>query len=686
MNIEEKNKLIKIFRDSGFNCFPIPKLQKIADFRYKASKTPPNLPIADEENYGIIGVAGAGNCIIDFDNKEEYRPFAELLIKQGYLVSESPHGWHVPATGFSGTVSKMEFFNYKIQDKKIVEIQGFDHYCVGAGSVIETEGEGILYYINRGGTKIWNPSQVQGKPVDFEYWCDRLCEQIHVETRKRKSNSSYKNFRDRFRAGQIPTKGTSNDYFHQSAIACNDDGLSIEEAREKIQKVYQEWSVSPQYSGRQWDNVLTKIQEVYDKNQKTKSGRPQKNDDNPTSQIARRIVDSRKIYSNVETDEIFEDKNGFLELINKSLVREILTAYPETTQAEYNDILFKLKGYTSELPPTNKNYFVFKNGVLDKTKREIITTNELADMGFKNYNYLPKSPENEPTKFMKVLFDNTKPEEIPRIKAGLRAIFENYLDPKISVLYGASGVGKSTPLLILTMVLGDQYALTVELNQFLEDKFIRAKILGMRLVVFQDLPKQWKDFTTLKTLTGEQRKTERAFMKDSVTFDNKIKIWASGNYLAEIPEHEQDAMYTRRLSLIHNTRTKPQKEDPTFAEKIVEEEAEKIVSWILNFDDDECQYEDKETVRKEWEETASPEIAYINEHWQLSDHKNEMSVGKLVKEYQSLYQQSISIDQMAKTLKVLGFSVRNNIINNIEPAPEPQTPTNAVQKDKQETF
>ena len=63
MNIEEKNKLIKIFRDSGFNCFPIPKLQKIADFRYKASKTPPNLPIADEENYGIIGVAGAGQEI-----------------------------------------------------------------------------------------------------------------------------------------------------------------------------------------------------------------------------------------------------------------------------------------------------------------------------------------------------------------------------------------------------------------------------------------------------------------------------------------------------------------------------------------------------------------------------------------------------------------------------------------------
>ena len=674
MNVEEKNKLIKTFRDNGFNCFPIPKLQKIADFRYKASKTPPNLPIADEENYGVIGVAGAGNCIIDFDNKEEYRSFAKLLIDSGYLVSESPHGWHVPATGFSGTVSKMEFFNYKIQDKKIVEIQGFDHYCVGAGCTIETEGEGILHYTNRGGLKIWNPSEKVNRPVDFEDWCDKLCEQVHVEGRKKKSNSSYKNFRDRFRAGQIPTKGTSNDYFHQSAIACNDDGLGIQEAREKIEEVFQRWTVSEQYSGRTWDNVLQKIQEVYDKNQKTTAGRPQNTDDNPTSQIAQRIVATRKIYSNVDTDEIFENKNGFLELINNSLVREILTAYPETTQAEYNDILFKLKGYAGEIPETNKDFIVFKNGVLDKTKREIIETEELADMGFKEYDYLPKSPENEPTRFMKVLFDDTEPIEKPRIKAGLRAIFQNYLDPKISVLYGASGVGKSTPLLILTQILGEQYALTVELNQFLEDKFIRAKILGMRLVVFQDLPKEWKDFTTLKTLTGEQRKTERAFMKDSVTFDNKVKIWASGNYLAEIPEYEQDAMYTRRLSLIHNVRKTAHKEDPIFAEKIIADEAEKIVSWILNFDDEECEYEDRETVQKEWEETASPEIAYINDHWVLSDYKNEMGVGKLVKDYKSLYQKNISIDQMARTLKVLGFSVRNNIISNIEKAPEPPKP------------
>ena len=664
MNIEKKNHYIELFRNSKFNCFPIPSNQKVADFRYKASKTIPNQIIKDEENYGILPTAGSGNCIVDLDNKEHYRKFADFMIKEGFMMIESPHGWHMPVVDLGGAVSKIELFDYDIQSKKIVEIQGYDHYCVGAESVIIDTDDRELTYNNKGSDKIWS-----GDGRDFHDFVDKICEKLKVESRKKNNNSSYQNFRDRFREGGLPTKGSSNDYFHQAAIACNTDGLSIEEARDRIKVVYHKWTTSDNFSNRPWENIEAKIVEVYSKNQVTKIGRPEKDDESKPENIARKIVSERNIYSDVDTDEIFENKDGFLELINHTLVREMLRLHPEMTQTQYNDVLFKLKGYSDEIPPTNKNYIVFKNGILDKTKLELIETEELADMGFRDYNYLPKCAENEPTKFMKVLFDDTPVHEMPRIKAGLRSIFINYLDPKISVLYGSSGVGKSTPLLILVETLGNQYALSVELNQFLEDKFIRAKIMGMRLLVFQDLPREWKDFTTLKTLTGEQKKTERGFMKDSVTFDNKLKIWASGNYLAKIPEFEQDAMYTRRLSLIHNIRKTAHKEDPTFSERIVAEEGEKIVSWILNFDDTECQYEDKETVQTEWEETASPELAFLHKFYQLSDSINEISVMKIVKNYQEKYQQRISIEQMAKTLKSIGYAVRNNIISNIEEAP-----------------
>jgi hypothetical protein len=42
---------------------------------------------------------------------------------------------------------------------------------------------------------------------------------------------------------------------------------------------------------------------------------------------------------------------------------------------------------------------------------------------------------------------------------------------------------------------------------------------------------------------------------------------------------------------------------------------------------------------------------------------------KIVKNFQDKYQQLISIEQMAKTLKTMGYAVRSNIISNIEDIP-----------------
>ena len=172
----------------------------------------------------------------------------------------------------------------------------------------------------------------------------------------------------------------------------------------------------------------------------------------------------------------------------------------------------------------------------------------------------------------------------------MRLIFNSRVYSKISIIYGNSRTVKSTPLGIWVLMLGDEYGFTVELTQFLNDRATRAKIIGKRLLVFQARPKEWKDFTTLKTLTGELRKSERGFHQDEVEFDNKLKSWASGNYLAEIPQDEKDAMYTRRLSLIHNTRVIPYEENSEFVDHILSKEVENIVSWIVNLADEQCEY------------------------------------------------------------------------------------------------
>ena len=465
-------------------------------------------------------------------------------------------------------------------------------------------------------------------------------------------------------SGLLPTPNTSNDYFFQAAIQCRKDGLTQNEAQDKIKIVFDQWKKTAHYSGRPWANIETKINQVYESENFEQSDRLEKFV--KTAQIALDFSSSRQIYSNVDTHDIFENKNGFLERINNNLKKELQVLYPTMSKENYNDILFKLEGLAKPIPETNKNLIVFKNGVLDRKQRKIIDTDEIADLGFKEFNYLKATESNKPKKFIEIMFSNVRLEEHPRIKAGLKAIFNNRLDSRISVIYGISGVGKSTPLSILVKILG-QYALSVELDQFLKDRFIKAKIIGKRLVVLEDLPKDWKDFAQIKTVTGEAIKTERGFLQDSVQFENKIKIWASGNYLTKIPEHEKNAMYSRRLSLIHNDKTAQYVENPGLIDEVVRDEGEKIISWIVNLPEEECQYEDSFTVRTEWEAIASPEMEYLEENYEITEEiDKKIPVYSLVKNFRDAKKLPMDLKTMGHALESVGYIVHYNIIKNIQ--------------------
>ena len=612
---------------------------------------------------------GAGTAIIDFDHKKFEKKLKQIAEK--YMLIETRNGFHLPVKGLTGRINKAELYDYNVQTKKIIEIQGIDHYVVGCMSEVMEDGSGWTY------KNIGTDVILDNENLNYDDFIDKVCNLFGVTGKKRESRSSNQNLRIRFKEGKLPTKGTSNDYFFQAALYCNTEGYSKTDAEEKIREIYNQWTNSDDYSQRPWNNIQTKIDDVYDNDKKLKQGKPFGSESGVDRvKITKDMIESRKLYSDPLTKDIFENKSGFLEKINDTLQKELQSEYPVMSQPDYNDVLFKLVGLAPDLPETNKDLIVFKNGIYSRSAKTLLETDDLADMGFKEYNYLEPKESNKPTRFLKILFDNIPDMEIPRVKAGLRAIMSPYLDPKISVIQGEPRVGKSTALLILHAILG-QYSVVMELDQLLEDHFIKAHIKGKRLVVLQDLPQSFKDFTILKTITGEQFKTERGFQQDSVTFENKIKIWASGNYLAKIPNKEKSAMYAR-LSLIHNTRTIPYDEDPTLIETIVKDEGEKIISWILNLTPEESQYEKPLEVREGWEVLASPEIDFIQNNYEITEDESSVSVMKLVKLFQEQYQIHIDLKTMVKALEEHGFVVKFNVIKNIKQIVKKETENNKI--------
>lgn len=667
----KKNHYIELLRDYKYNCFPIKRYppteleQKRADYRYDASRTRLNQIIKEDENYGYIPTVNGHNCIVDIDDKEKYREWAEKRIAEGYMVIESPHGWHFPVIGLTGTISKMELFDYRVREKKIVEIQGCDHFCIGIESKIyDTETGELVTYQNRGSEK---PLDVKG--MDFYQFVNDLCIKLNVRSKKATSERShYANLRNRFKQGKLPMPKSSNDYFFCAAVQCYNDGLTISGATKKIKTTYDQWTESKSFSGRPWSNIEVKIKNVYENKPLLKEGRPQGGGGLDRLQIANEYQEKRNLFSDTNTGNIFEIKNNFFEIINKSLVKDLHKDYSAMEEHDYKAILFHLLAGSKDVPKTNKENFSFTNGIVSIITHSFIETDDISDMGFKDYAYLEKTKKNEPVQWLKVMFAETPESEHTRIKAGLRAIMLGYLDSRISVIYGLSGMGKSTGLDILVNVL-DQYALPIELDQLLKDPFIKAKIQGKRLVVFQDLPPEWKGFSKLKAILGEHTKSERGFHQDLTTFDNKIKCWGTANYLAEIPMNEKDSMYTRRLSLIHNKRMEPFIEDPEFAQKIIDTEGEKIISWILNLTEDECQYEDKATVRQEWEGIASPDIMYVEKYWQPSEEDKEYSANKIWRDCMEKTKMVITYPEMLKTLQNLGYNNQRGKIFNIELKP-----------------
>ena len=680
VEVSRKDYNIELYKKQDYICFPIPKGSKGADSKYDASRTKRNQIIKEDENWGAIGTVNARNGTVDFDNKELFRPFAENMIEKGYKVIESPHGWHIPFINAGDSFGKVNLWNTSVNpEKQIVEIMTSDTYVVGVGSWVHEDKNNpdseLVTYKDVGSDKFWDLDGMESG--DF---IDYICKECDVNLPDGTNSSQNQNLRLAFTERKIPT-GNSNNYFLEAARVCYwTEKLEREQAYDEIKKIYDEWRISEHYTNRSWDNVKVKIDTVYDnpKNWEIRSGKKlgSSKDAIDRLKIGLKLLKEREFFSDKRTGDVYENKGGYLELVNDVLPSELFIINNKIESADIREIILKIKLGANDMPVTNKNLIFFKNGVLDIRLGKMVNTDEIADMGFPEYNWLPPTKENKPVLFLK-FFDSYPKEELPRFYAGIKGIFDGYLDSRITTLVGISRVGKTTITSIICKAITKRYGYSCDLDTFLDDRATASMINGKRMFVIQDLPDTWSKFALIKNITGESQTSIREFGKKGELNDNKIKIFATANLLPPIKDSAKNAMYSDRLSIIHNIETKMFKSNKRLEDEVLEAEAEKIVSWCVNLPDKDCQYEDGEIVRKEWEELANPHHDWIESNFEIGvDSKNldeRMPVKALCNLFQAHDKKSreISIDRMNSALIALGYSVRSNVIMGIKMKPKP---------------
>ena len=634
-------EVIQILRDQGLNVFEC------------VGKTPMMKAWQNEiftgeittENFGVR--MGDSNTIcIDVDDIA-LLPHFEFLKDRTYMV-ETGKGFHV-------YIKVKEYGKIQRLDNdqgQHIDIQSTGSYVIGESSLHESG----KYY------KLLSKDRTINE-IPFEDVKDIL-ENLGFDKGTKEAN--YK-MRQRFLKGIIPAEKTSNRFYFNAGIQCLTDGLSRDEATKKIKLNYDEWINSTAFSGREWSNVETAINKVYDDPDKWALKHGGQNKAKDSTEWKNELFAGRKIFSDIHTKTIYENRDGFPKPINDELHKELVRWDNDLTQKSFNTIIFQILGQAQDVPEKDNDRIVFSNGTFRHStgKSEDTDLDKLAYLGFEDLDYIenPKCP-----KFLDVMFSGIPKKQHPQIKAGLKSIFQPKLDSRISVIHGLSGSGKSTGLSIIGLLLGDN-AMMIRPSTFASQPFIQAKIKDKLLVVFLDMPEDFDSYMNLmKTFTGESNQTVRGFHQDAeLNLKVIAKFWGATNNLFSVPFNEKDPMFNRRLSLMtKDIPETPYPEDSDYAEIVAKEEGSDIVSWILNLTDEECQYEPKEVVQPLWESISDPVRKWIEENFEENSISDQISIVKLIKEFVSETKSNTNAIFMEKLLKEIGYPVRSGIISRLK--------------------
>jgi len=155
---------------------------------------------------------------------------------------------------------------------------------------------------------------------------------------------------------------------------------------------------------------------------------------------------------------------------------------------------------------------------------------------------------------------------------------------KTIMLFGEGKKGKSTYINFLNWLLGEQNVSNIELQELLENRFLKAELFHKLLNSYSDLPpRALRQVGAFKTLTGEDFITADRKNRSPIRFKNYAKLVFSANVLPKVPQSEwNQSAWWRRWLLIEFDRFDPSQADPDFFSKtFTEDELSRFIPLAL---------------------------------------------------------------------------------------------------------
>ncbi len=245
-----------------------------------------------------------------------------------------------------------------------------------------------------------------------------------------------------------------------------------------------------------------------------------------------------------------------------------------STHRRIFDMFLRTESLQLEYDGLNKypvHWIPFRNGMYDPIREEMI----------------PHSPQYKAINMLPVCYDPTAEPSGEITERWLSSIVPNQDDremflqycgycmnrdgrqQKFLILLGEGGSGKSTPLHLLEIIIGDGNLNNISLDQ-LTQRFSAFGLLGKLVNICADLKiTALEDTSIIKKLTGEDRLFAEAKGKDGFPFRSYSKLLFSTNELPIVKDERTNGFYRRLLVL---TFPKPPKyPDPELLDKLINE-------------------------------------------------------------------------------------------------------------------